>query len=338
MARHMVVGAGGVGTATAKALAGLGHEVLLASRSGRDPHLAGVTAIALDAADAAALTAHAQGADSIVNAVNPRHYHRWARDWPPVANALLVAAERSGAGLVTVSNLYLYGRVDGPMTPSTPVRPNGAKGQVRARMWADALAAHEAGRIRATELRAGDYVGAGASNHQSLLNDYVIGPAATGRTVRVVVGDPDAPHSWSAIDDVARLAATLATDDRSAGPAWGRAWHVPSAEPRSQRQVAREAAALVGRPVPKVVTVPAPLLRLAGLVSPMIRELDETAHQFTRPFVLDADETTRVFGLVATPWEETLAATVRSRTAMSHRNQERGVGLGPATPAPKVSR
>ena len=157
MAHHLVLGAGGIGRATAAALSARGETVTLASRSGTRVDLDGVTTMAVDATDAHALGRAADGAATIVNAVSPANYTHWDRDWPPIPRALLQAAERSGAGLVTVGNLYGYGQVDAPMTEATPVQPNGIKGQVRARMWADALAAHEAGRIRATELRASDY-------------------------------------------------------------------------------------------------------------------------------------------------------------------------------------
>lgn len=39
------------------------------------------------------------------------------------------------------------------------MRPNGHEGRLRERIWFGALAAHEAGRVRATERRASDYVG-----------------------------------------------------------------------------------------------------------------------------------------------------------------------------------
>ena len=113
---------------------------------------------AVDAADAEALARAAAGADVLYNAVNPA-YHRWPTDWPPVAAALLTAAERTGAVLVTMGNLYGYGRPSAPMTPETPLAATDVKGRVRNRMWADALAAHEAGRVRVTEARAADFVG-----------------------------------------------------------------------------------------------------------------------------------------------------------------------------------
>lgn len=308
MSHHLVIGAGGIGRATAAALADRGHDVTLLTRSGTDPAIPGVRAIAGDAADAECVGQAARGATSIVNAVNPRQYTQWARDWPPVAAALLRAAEATGAGLVTVSNLYGYGRVDAPMTEQTPLRPNGKKGEIRARMWTEALAAHRAGRLRATELRASDYFGPGSSAGTSYLNQYVVGPAARGRrTVRLLLGRPDVPHSWTFLSDIGAFAAVLATDDR----AWGQAWHVPTEAPRTLREVAVQAAAAAGRPAPAVVALPAPVRRLARVV-PLVRELDETAHQFERPFVLDSTLATSTFGVEPTPWADALAATVHA--------------------------
>lgn len=305
MGTHVVVGAGGIGRATARHLVARGHEVVMATRSGTDPQLDGVRPTTVDAADPSALEATLRGADTLVNAVSPARYDRWERDWPPVAAAMLTAAERTGAGLVTVSNLYGYGLVNGPMAEDTPAHPNGTKGRVRVAMWADALGAHQAGRVRATELRASDYFGPGSSPLTSVLNSMVIRRAALGRSVWLLKGGPDVPHSWTYLDDIGALAAALATDDRS----WGRAWHVPTAAPRTARQVAADVARLVGRPVPPVRELPAPVQAVAR-ISATVRELDETRHQFVRPFVLDSALTERTFGLQPTPWERALAETV----------------------------
>lgn len=305
MSRFVIIGAGGVARHAATALAEAGHDVTVVSRRGTDPGIRHVTPAAADAADRESVTRIATGASAIINAANPSRYHTWERDWPPVAASLLATAEATGAGLVTVSNLYAYGRVDAPITETTAVRPAGRKGEVRARMWADALAAHEAGRVRATELRASDYVGPGAGARVSLLNEYVVGPASAGKPVRMPIGGVDVPHSWSYVPDVGRFAALLASDDRS----WGRVWHVPTAEPRSVREVAADVAAIVGRPEPRVTTYPRWLMRLARL-SPTIREFDETRHQFERPFVLDSSAAQRTFGMVPTQWREALARTV----------------------------
>ncbi|MCA1783211.1 MAG: NAD-dependent epimerase/dehydratase family protein [Intrasporangiaceae bacterium] len=154
------------------------------------------------------------------------------------------------------------------------------------------------------------HFGPGVGARVSLLNEAVISRAAAGRAVRFPLGDLDAPHSWSFVPDVGRFAALLATDERS----WGRPWHVPTARPRSIRHVAADVADLVGRPAPAVSTYPRWLMSLAR-VAPMVRELDETRHQFERPFVLDSSAATAGFGVQPTPWRAALATTISAVTS-----------------------
>ena len=44
------------------------------------------------------------------------------------------ACKQAGAALVFLDNVYMYGRVDGPMTEETPYNPCSRKGEVRARI------------------------------------------------------------------------------------------------------------------------------------------------------------------------------------------------------------
>jgi nucleoside-diphosphate-sugar epimerase len=303
MALHVIVGKGPVGATTAALLADSGHRVRVLSRSG-GTSTASVEHRRVDAADAAALTDAARGATALYNAVNPA-YSRWPTDWPPVAAALLAAAESTGAVLVTMGNLYGYGRPAGVMTAGSPLAATDTKGRVRNRMWADAVAAHEAGRIRMTEARAADFVGPQVPPAQSHLVRQL---PAVGRGRRAwVVGDPDAPRSWSYLPDVAATLVTLATDER----ALGRAWHVPSSPPRSQREALADLSAALGRPPVPVSGIPWPVLRAVGVVSPMMREVVDIRHQFDQPYLMDAAATTAAFGLTATPWAEVVAATAR---------------------------
>jgi len=290
MDAHVVVGAGPVGTAVAHRLLTDGHHVRVVTRSGSGPE--GAERISADAADGARLADLADGAVAIYNCVNPT-YSRWEQDWPPVAAALLAAAESSGAVLATVGNLYGYGPVDAPMTEQTPLAATGHKGRVRIAMWRDALAAHEAGRIRTFEVRGSDYLGG-----NSMLS-YVVTPALRKGRRAFVPADLDAPHTWTCTDDVAALLVTGVYDER----AWGRAWHVPSPEPRSLRELTAIAAAELGVR-PKLTSMPYPVLWTAGLFNPMAKELRETQHQFRRPFVLDSTAAQETVGLVPTPTAE----------------------------------
>ncbi|MFC4529439.1 NAD-dependent epimerase/dehydratase family protein [Sphaerisporangium dianthi] len=303
MGKHVIVGSGQVGGQLAETLAESGNEVVIVTRSGSGPSVPGITRLAADASDADRLAGIATGADALYNCANPR-YHEWARDWPPMAGAMLTAAERSGAVLVVTGNLYGYGPVDRPMTEDMPLAAPGTKGKVRARMWRDALAAHEAGRVRVTEIRGSDYFGPGMSD-QSIFGDRFLRPLIAGKPIRVPA-DPDQPHSLTYLPDVVRALATAAVDER----AWGRAWHVPSAPASTVRQIAVRLAELAGAPAPRVSSIPHVVMRVAGAFSPLLRELEETRYQFVRPFTVDSSAFESTFGVAPTPMDIALKQTL----------------------------
>ncbi|MFF3668267.1 NAD-dependent epimerase/dehydratase family protein [Microtetraspora malaysiensis] len=305
MGKHVVVGAGQVGGRVAEALAEAGHEVVVVTRSGSGPDRAGITRVAARAQDTARMCRAAEGADALYNCANPK-CHQWAQDWPPIADSLLRTAEATGAVLVTLSNLYGYGPVDGPMTEDTPLAATGTKGRVRAAMWKQALAAHQAGRVRITEVRGSDYFGPGASD-QSFLGGRFVGPLLAGRRA-MVLSDPDIPHSWTYLPDVAAALVKVATDER----AWGRAWHIPTSPARGMRAMAERLCDLAGAPAPRLSRLPGWALTAAGVVSPLLNEMRETRYQFDRPFVVDSSAFTATFGVTATPMDEALEETIAS--------------------------
>ena len=295
---HVVVGPGVVGTHVATLLAERGHQVRVVSRSGGGPDDPRIDRVAADASDASRMAEVTRGATAIYNAVNPP-YHRWPRDWPPIMAALIAAAERHGAVLATVSNLYGYGPVDGPLTENLPLAATGAKGRTRAAMWRQALAAHEAGRIRATEVRPSSYIAHGS---QSMVGDRVLPRAAVGRRV-YLMGNPDAPHTFTHPLDVARMLITVAADERG----WGRAWHVPSNAPITQRRVVAEVCDAMGVAQVPVGRVPRGMLIAMGLAVPAVREFAEVRHQYERPWIVNDSAARSTFGLEPLPWADVVA-------------------------------
>jgi nucleoside-diphosphate-sugar epimerase len=295
MSEHVIVGAGAVGSATALLLAERGEHVRLISRRGTGPEHAAIERVAADATDAERLTALATGASALYNCANPQ-YHQWFTDWPPLASALLAAAERSGAVLAAMSNLYGYGQVDGPITQKTSLGATHPKLRLRAEMWADALAAHETGRIRATEVRASDYIEA-----NGLLLSVVGKRLLAGRRA-YALAPLDVPHSWTSISDCAKTLVTVAADER----ALGQAWLVPTNPALTARQLAARFAEVNGAPRAKVTAIPYPAIWATGLFSPVVKELRTTRYQFTRPFVVDSSATTQTFGLEPLPMDDAL--------------------------------
>jgi nucleoside-diphosphate-sugar epimerase len=295
MSEHVIVGGGAVGSATALLLADRGDHVRVISRHGSGPEHPAIERVAADATDAQRLTELTAGAVALYNCANPQ-YHQWLTDWPPLASALLTAAERTGAALATMGNLYAYGPVDGPITQQTPLAATHPKLRLRGQLWQNALAAQQAGRIRTTEVRASDYI------EQNGLLSFGLGkPLLAGR--RAYSPAPlDVLHSWTSIHDCARALATVAVDER----AFGQAWLVPTGPALTLRQLATRFAEVNGAPTAKVTAIPYAVLWTYGEFSPMVKELRTTRYQFTAPFVIDSSATTEIFGLKPTPVDDAL--------------------------------
>lgn len=302
MQHHLVIGSGPVGSGIALRLAEQGMNVTVATRSGTGPDHAGITKVKCDATDAESLTTLAQGAASIFNCANPP-YQRWDSDWPPMHQAIMTAAVRSGAVVVMMDNLYGFGEGRPmPMREGDALQANGPKGATRARMATELLSAHADGRLRATLARASDFYGPGVID--ASLGQRAVPKVLAGKKVSLL-GRIDIPHSVSYMPDVVTTMVAIALDER----AWGKPWHVPSGPALSQRAVVTALAEAAGTTV-KVTAMPKALLNIAGVFSPPIGALKEVWYQFDQPWVIDAAHTETTFGLAATPLAQGAADTV----------------------------
>ncbi|SNT57958.1 Nucleoside-diphosphate-sugar epimerase [Asanoa hainanensis] len=295
---HVIVGAGAVGSTTARQLAEAGEQVRLVTRSGSGPVHPNIERVAADAGTA--LTKLSKDAVAIYNCANPP-YHTWPTDWPPMAEAMLAAAEASGAPLAITGNLYVYGPVDRPMTEDLPLAAPTVKGRVRVKMWEDAVAAYRSGRISGvTEVRGSDYL----SPRYSVIEMAMPGLRAN-KTIWLP-GPLDNPHTFTYTGDMGAALIALARDPR----AWGQAWHVPSPAPMTLREVVTKVAQVGGYPLPRLRSYPKAAIRAAGLFDRRTREFVEMSYQWERPFVLDTTLAEATFGLSATPVDEAVRASI----------------------------
>ncbi len=305
MTFHVVVGAGPTGSATALQLAGSGDDVRVVTRRGTGPTHDRIELVAADASNADALTALTKGASTLINCATPP-YDRWPEENPALAAALLAAAERTGAGYVNLSNTYGYGPVEGPLSADLPMRPTTIKGRVRARMYLDGLAAHEAGRVRFAEVRPGDYLGVGAL----ALFNLLIGPQVVTGAEVVFPADLDAAHSWTYTGDVAATVVAVARSERS----WGRAWHTPQTSEATIREITARFAAVAGLPEPTIREMTPLELHGAAQADPAMAESTEMQYLYLRPSVMDWSPTAAAFDLKPTLLDDVLRETAAAQS------------------------
>src|SRR5215468_5976468 len=300
---HVVFGAtGAIGTAVVGELVREGRSVRAVSHSGREPK--GAQSEAADAADPAQAAAAAADASVVYHCASPP-YTRWPELFPPLTRSILAAAESSGAKLVFADNLYAYGPVSGPLREDMPAAASGRKGRTRVAMAAEILAAHRQGRVRAVIGRASDYYGPHGTG--STAGETVFGRILAAKNPQWT-GRLDQPHTFHYLPDIARGLLVLADHPQ----ADGQVWHLPAAEPLTAQQFFDLVAEAAGRPTPVHASVASPaLLTVAGIFSPLLREMRETTYQFRAPFVIDASKFQAAFGrLEPTPHRDAVPRTV----------------------------
>lgn len=304
-ARHVIFGTGAIGLATFDALRRRGEHVRLVNRSGRARVPDEVEVIGGDASDPGFAVAVAQGASALYQTLNPP-YHRWTAEFPALQAAVLAAAEATGARLVSMENVYLYGRPAGrPLVENSAEDAHTRKGQLRGQMARELLAAHRAGRVRVAIGRASDYFGPGGGA-QSNLGDRVFPAALAGRTANVL-GDPDQPHTYTYIPDIGEGLAVLGEHPEAPGEVW----HLPN-DPatRTTRQLVDIIYRNAGQRRTRIRSVPRLVLRAIALTNPTVRELLEMQYQFEEPFIVDSSKIASRLGVQATPIDQALANTL----------------------------
>ncbi|MGM0669428.1 MAG: NAD-dependent epimerase/dehydratase family protein, partial [Gemmatimonadota bacterium] len=95
--------------------------------------------------------------------------------------------------------------------------------------------------------------------------------------------NPDTPHTYHFIPDVARGLMTLGLAPEDAV---GRPWMLPCVPGESSRALVERFSRALGREI-KLRGVPKVAMKVLELFSPMFRELGEMLYQWEVPFVVD---------------------------------------------------
>jgi nucleoside-diphosphate-sugar epimerase len=304
-ARQVIFGTGAIGLATLDALRRRGETARVVNRSGRAEVPEEVEVVGGDASDPAFTAAVCVGARVVYQTLNPP-YHEWTARFPALQAAVLAAARATDARLVSMENVYMYGRPNGhPLTEASAYTAHTRKGKLRGRMARDLIAAHQSGQVQVAIGRASDYFGP-RGGAQSNLGDRVM-PAALADRTASVLGDPDQPHTYTYIPDIGEALAVLGEHP----DAPGQVWHLPNdPDTHTTRQLVDIAYQQAGQRRTKVRGTSTWLLRVLGLVNPLMRELVEMQYEYEAPFIVDSSKITNGLGMRPTPLSQAIAETL----------------------------
>jgi nucleoside-diphosphate-sugar epimerase len=293
-----ILGAGGaIGTELVKELAHAGQPVRLVGRNPK-PVQGATEALSADLSDLDQ-TIRAVSGSSVVHLLVGLKYELrvWRELWPRIMSNAIEACKRANAKLIFFDNVYMYGKVSGPMTEETPFNPCSKKGEIRGQIVTTLLDEIRAGKLNAMIARSADFYGPHART--SVANILVFEKFAKGATASWLVND-SVPHSFTYTPDAAKSLAKLAATE----VAWNQTWHVPTAaNPPTGKEFIQMAAKECGVE-PKYRVLSRPLIKLAGLFDTDIRESYEMLYQYDSTYLFDSTKFSKAFSHEPTSYAE----------------------------------
>ena len=301
---HVVLGAGGAITqALVPELLRNKQEVTLVSRKGTE--IVGTTGISADITDHAALSAVVPEKSIVyLLAGLPYDSRVWAELWPRIMENAIGVCKEKESSLVFFDNVYMYGKVDGPMTEETPHRPASKKGEVRARIAEQLQNELESGQLRGVIARSADFYGPGAER-TGVPNLLIFDRLLSGKKAQCL-GDPDKPHGLTYTSDCGRALYMLISDEA----AFNQVWHLPTARPALTSRQLIELTALEIGVEPKFATLGAFSIGLAGLFDRTIKELGEMLYQNTEEYLFDSSKFEEHFSFTPTSYKQGVQETI----------------------------
>ena len=292
---------GHIGRFTAQAFAAAGWDVTGMGRTDKYK-LNGIRFMAGDAESVEDMRRAIGDTEVVVNALN-LPYHTWFNGrMEAQMTRVLAAMGTTGKTMLFPGNIYNYAADNAVLTPDLPQVPATPRGAIRVRVEAMFREAAERGDLQAIVLRAGDFY---APHSGGDWFDQIIFREIAKRKVSLI-GTKGVGHSWAYLPDLGRAFEALASV-RSTLPGFDTfhfAGHfVTPAE--------MEAAIAKASPVPlKISAFPFALLRLIGIVDPVIREVAKMGYIWRSPLQLKDARLDELLGEnFATPFERAVAAT-----------------------------
>ena len=294
--------AGRMGDACAEAFMAAGWHVKGAARGAKLATLApGIEPVEADAMDQASLVEACRGSDVILHALNPS-YDNWEATVMPFAHNVLAAAKESGATVMIPGNVYNYGTsISTDMRDDQSFAADTPKGKIRVEVEKLFAEAADDG-VRSIVLRGGDFFG--GKRLETWLDLMILKDMKKGKFVWP--GPYDLPHAFAYLPDFAETFVRVA-EKRQSLPAYATLNFEGHTLTGNQMKQAVEET--TGKTM-KARNVPWLLLRLVGLVNPVLKAVVEMSYLWRVPHSLDGSELAKLIDVPRTPIQAALRQTI----------------------------
>ncbi len=227
----------------------------------------------------------------------------WRSNWPVIMRNTIDACKSEGAKLIFFDNVYMYGRVVGKMTESTPFNPCSKKGKVRAEIDEMLLKEMSTGGLKAIIAKSADFYGPRATS-TSMSFIMIFDRMKKKKSAQCLVR-ADKVHSFTYIPDAAKALYMLANTES----AYGQSWHLPSSLPAITSKEFIDIAAKHMHAEVKVQVLPKWLINVIGLFVPVMREMSEMLYQYEFPYEFDSSKFENAFQFKPASYEEGIRQT-----------------------------
>ena len=221
----------------------------------------------------------------------------WLEQWPSIMKNVINACIEQKANLVFLDNVYMYGKVTGPMTEDTPFNPCSRKGEIRARIAEMLIEEYQKKNLNGVIVRAADFYGPAVKT--SVFNMLVIDRLKKGQSANWLVNDK-VKHTFTYTPDAAAVTALIGNTPE----AYNQTWHLPSDKNAlTGEEFVRLTAEIIGAK-PKWSVLKKWQLQLVGLFNPVVKESMEMLYQSEFEYIFDSSKFENYFKIKSTSYKD----------------------------------
>jgi nucleoside-diphosphate-sugar epimerase len=302
--KHTILGAGGsIGNPLTIELLRANQQVRLVSRSGFAMN--GAESFKADITSNEEVLKSIEGSGVVYLVAGLAYSLKvWTEQWPKIMQNAIDACKKTNARLIFFDNVYMYGKVDGPMTETTPYNPCSKKGEIRARIASLLEEEMKKGAIKAIIARSADLYGPYADKGSV---PYILGISnlLKGKRAQWLV-DVNKLHSYTYTLDCARALHLLYDKEEC----YYQVWHMPTFNPGITGKEFIELAAKEIGIEPKYLVLNKWMLKLAGLFDKTVAESYEMLYQSEFEYYFDSTKFNTFFKYQPVGYPEGIRETV----------------------------